>query len=83
MGGDSGKLLFFSFTGHLSLHFVFSNADCPKCLSFLEVNYVNFNVTGDYGFCVVLSNIDSGAEPLLLGNTLGTLLENVSFLFSL
>lgn len=28
-------------------------------------------------------NIDSGSEPLCLGNDLGTLLENVHFLFSL
>lgn len=67
----------------LSLHFMLINADCHRYLSFLEENSVNFNVTGNYGFCVVLFYIVSGSEPLLLGNTLGTLLESVSFLFSL
>ena len=38
---------------------------------------------GNYGFCAVLFDIDSGLKSLLLGITLGTLLENVTLLFSL
>lgn len=80
-GGRQWKTFIPPFHCHLSLHFMFSNADCHKYLNFLEENNFNSNVMGHCGFCVVLFNTDSGSEPLLLGNTLGTLLENVSFLF--
>ena len=54
-----------------------------KYLSFWEENNFNVNAMDNYGFCVVLFDIDRGLEPLLLGITLGTLLENVTLLFSL
>lgn len=78
---DSGRFLFPSFCCHHSRHFMFGNTNRRKYLRFLEENNFNFNVMDNYEFCVVLFNTGSG--HLLLGNTLGTLLENVSLLFSL
>lgn len=62
---------------------MFGNTNCHKYLSLLEENNFNFSVIDNYEFCVVLFNTDYGSEPLLLGNMLGTLLENVTLLFSL
>lgn len=62
------------------LHFVMQIA---KPSNFLEESKFHFNVMDIYGFCAVLCNTDLGSEFLVLGNTLGILLKNITLLFSL
>lgn len=79
---DNRKFLFLHFVSCQLLHFTFCNA-IAKPSNFSEESKFHFNVMDNYGFCAVLCNTDLGSEFLVLGNTLGILLKNITLLFSL